>query len=82
MLSIRQRRQLGITFANVMSAVRELKESGEVDASTSHSEVAGLVMDRLSKKDPQAFGAPGLDLDAILKLIETLLPLILKLLGL
>lgn len=82
MLTIRQRRQLGITYASILFAARELKESGDIDSTTSESEIAALVLGKLSAKDPAAYRASGLDLDAIMQLIESMLPIILQLIDL
>lgn len=81
-LGLRERRQLGLTVANISVALKELKAEGEIDKTSSDSEIAAAVAAKLAEKNPQSFGAAGIDLDAIIAFIEKLLPLILKLIAL
>lgn len=80
-LTIRQRRELGLTIPNMLSAIRELRDAGEIDSTTNRAEMAALVAARLEQRNPEAFGAVGLNWEAILAFIEALLPILLKLLG-
>lgn len=82
-LSFRQRRELGLTIANLAEIAKELKAEGEIDKDTPRSEVAAAIAVRLEAKNPAAFkGAAAIDLDSIIAFIERLLPLILKLIDL
>jgi len=81
-LTAKQRNELGLTLAAVRDAVRELRKSGEIDDRTSTSEVAAAVLGKLEAKDPKAFAAPGLDLDAILEWLEKVIPIIMKIIAL
>lgn len=81
-LTAKQRRDLGLSLAAVRDAVRELKRSGAIDDRSSTSEIAAKVLESLEAKDPKAFAAPGLDLDAILEWLETIVPLIMKIIAL
>lgn len=80
-LTLRERREMGLTVLNIAQVARELKQSGDIDAQTSQAEIAAAIAIKLESKNPQAFGA-GVDWDAILAFIERLLPLILKLIAL
>lgn len=81
-LTAKQRNELGLTLAAVRDSVRELRRSGEIDERTSTSEIAAAVLGKLESKDPKAFAAPGLDLDAILEWLEKVIPIIMKIIAL
>ena len=78
----KERKEMGLTFANFLAKARELKEAGEIDSSTPHDEIAALITIKLEQDNPTAFAAPGVNWDRIWQLIQTFLPIILKLLGL
>lgn len=81
-LTAKKRMELGLSLASVRDAVKNLRQSGEIDDRSSTSEIAAAVLAQMEARDPKSFAAPGLDLDAILEWIERVVPLILKLLAL
>lgn len=87
-ITLKQRRDLGVTIPNVTRVVRDLRRDGEVDDETSHAEIAAAVVARLEKEQPKAFGELAKGdrdwasfLEALASFIEKILPLILKLIG-
>lgn len=81
-LSLKERRDLGITWANVHRTAKQLYQSGEISADMSRAEIAGLVFSSIAAENPTAFADPMVDWDAILAFIEAILPLILQIIGL
>ncbi len=81
-LSLRERRELGITWANVHAKAKELYQSGEIDADMSRAEIAAMVFSQIAADNPQAFADASVDWDAIIAFIEAILPLILQIIGL
>jgi hypothetical protein len=81
-LTIRQRREMGLTAANIFRVTRELCRDGTIDKSTPREDVAQAVIDRLVIENPKAFADPSVDWDAILAFIEKLLPFILQIIAL
>lgn len=81
-LSLKERRELGITWANVHRKAKDLYQAGEISADMSRAEIAGLVFSKIASENPTAFADPMVDWDAILAFIEAILPLILQIIGL
>ena len=81
-LSLRERRELGITWANVHAKAKELYKDGQISADMSRAEIAAMVFNEISADNPKAFADPTVDWDAIIAFIEQLLPLILTIIGL
>jgi hypothetical protein len=81
-LTLRERRDLGITWANVFSKTKELYKDGQISADMSRAEIAAMVFCDIAADNPKAFSDPTVDWDSIIAFIETLLPLILTLIGL
>ncbi len=80
-MKIKKRRELGLTIRNIAKEVAKLKDAGELE-DLSDAEISALVMNNLMEQNPKAYADPSLDFDSILKFIEFLLPIILKLLPL
>jgi hypothetical protein len=81
-LSRREMRRLGVTVLNVRRRARQMARDGEITEDMSGDQIRDIVIDDLMGDEPYAFqqlGAP--DWDAILKFIEKLLPLILKIIA-
>lgn len=81
-LTLRERRDLGITWANVFSKAKELYKDGQISADMSRAEIAAMVFCDIAADNPKAFADPTVDWDAIIAFIEQLLPLILTIIGL
>lgn len=80
-LTMRERRDLGITWANCFSKAKELYQAGEITADMSRAEIAATVFSSIAADNPTAFADPQIDWDSILAFIEKILPLILQLIG-
>lgn len=81
-LTLRQRRDMGLTIVNITQETRKMMAEGVISKSTPKDEVAELVLERLVFQNPRAFGEASIDWDAVLAFIEKLLPLILTIIGL
>jgi hypothetical protein len=82
-LTLRQRREMGLTLSNLAEIAKELKAEGEIDKDTPHAEGAALIASRLESKSPKSFaGSSAFDWQAILDLIERLMPFIMRLIDL
>lgn len=79
-LTIRQRRELGLTIPAIAKTLRQLQAEGSLEPGMSRSEMAALVLDRMSAENP-AYAAEGIDLDGILAFLEAILPLILQIIA-
>ena len=80
-LTIRQRREMGLTLRNVTRIVKELDEAGEITEDTTVEEAAVMVLSVLVEDTPAAFQDPAIDWEAILAFLERLLPLILQIIA-
>ncbi len=80
-LTIRQRRELGLTIPNIAKTLRTLHAEGAIEQGMSRSEIAALVLDRMSAENP-AFAGEGVDLDGILAFLEAIIPLLMTILAL
>lgn len=80
-MTIRERRDAGVTIHNLRVKAKELYEDGQIDKDMSRAEISALIFSELQQDNPKAFADPTLDLDAILAFIEALLPIILALIG-
>lgn len=79
---MRQAYKLGLTVRNVAPIVRELRAQPGFEDKT-NAELGVEVLKRVVAQNPKPFEAPGIDWDAILEFIVTvLIPLILMLLDL
>lgn len=82
-LTLRQRRQLGLTFRNCLQAARKLKAEGTLDADP---DIAAAQIAAVISGDPEyakAYAEVGaVNWDAILAFIERLIPLIMQLIQL
>ncbi len=74
-LTLRERRQLGLTFKNVREARQELIDAGEINEDTSPSEQSVLILRVIKDKNAEGFGATDWTalIEAILAFIEQLL---------
>lgn len=81
-MTMRERRQRGLTLRNLVKVSRQLKESGELTSDMPRDEMAELILEAVVAEDPKAFAEVGLDWDAIIAFIEKLLPLILTIISL
>jgi len=73
-LSIKDRRELGLTVMNLSLIIKELRASGEIDSETSNAEMAAAVAVNLAGKHPELAGR--VDWDVIISFIERLMPLV------
>lgn len=80
-LTIRQRRAMGITVANVRQILAAKQKAGELEGKSTET-LAVEVLDELVAANPKAFDDPGIDWDKLIEFIEKLIPLILKILAL
>lgn len=83
-LTIRQRRQMGLTVLGVLRAAKELQRRGEIARDTDPKEIARAVAEEIALANSKAWSdnVGAIDWDAILAFIEKLIPLILKLIEL
>lgn len=82
-LSLRDARRMGLTVRNITEAVRQLQADGRITSDTTDAEVAALVADKLYGENAAAWGNPAaVNWEAILAFIESLLPIILKIISL
>jgi hypothetical protein len=77
-LTLRQRREIGLTLRNCIRVARGLNRDDEL--SDDPDIAAGQIAVALAGENPQAF--VGVDWDAILEFIEKLIPLIMKIIAL
>lgn len=76
-LTIRERREMGLTIPNILRATREMVREGLLTRQTSQEDVRDLILERMVFENPKAYANPEVDWDAILAFIEKLLPIIL-----
>lgn len=82
-LSLRDARKMGLTVVNITKTVKKLKSEGQINSDSTDSEVAALVAQEIFNENKAAWGDPkAVNWDSILALIESLLPIIMLLLGL
>ena len=83
-LTLRQRRQMGLTFRGSLQAARELNRRGEISKDMDSKEIAARIAEELMMTNAKAWAgaAPSIDWDAIIAFIEKLIPLILMLIEL
>ena len=83
-LTIRQRRQMGLTVLGTMRAARELARRGEISRDMDSKAMASAIAEEIMFSNARAWSdnAVAIDWDAILAFIEKLLPLILMLIEL
>lgn len=81
-MTMRERRQRGLTLRNMLRVSRQLKESGELTKGMSDDEMAEAILEAIVTEDPKAFGEPGIDFDAILEFIKKWLPIIMSIIAL
>lgn len=76
-LTLRQRRELGLTFENVKASYNSLKQAGEIDDETSSASVSVAVLSDIRSKNAERFAsARDLNWETILEWIERILDLI------
>lgn len=76
------RKESGVELHRLMETVRELESEGLVDRNDPYEEILAEVAIRTQDKNPEAYsGLSGIDLQALIDLIDRWLPTILKLLG-
>jgi len=80
-LTIRQRREMGLTVANVRKVLVAKQKAGELDGKSTE-ELAVEVLNELVAANPKAFSDPAIDWDKLIAFIEKLIPLILKIIAL
>jgi len=82
-ISIRERRQLGLTFRNVRRVVKEMDAAGELDRDNPDG-IAVQVLERLIQEKPAEFQKVTADrdwasfFDAFLAFLEKILPIIMQ----
>lgn len=81
-LTLRQRREMGLTIGNLTRATRQCIESGSVDKTDAPEVIAAAVAAQLVVENPKAFADPSVDWDSILAFIEKLIPIIMTLIAL
>ena len=83
-LTVRQRRQMGLTFLGTLGAARELARRGEIHKDMDRKEISALIAEEIMATNAKAWAdnAAAIDWDAIIAFIEKLIPLILKLIEL
>lgn len=81
-LTLRQRREMGLTVRNVRATLAKMQADGEITEDMDSNSVAVMVADKLLSDNPSAFQDPSLDWDAILEWLERLIPFILKIIAL
>ena len=83
-LTIRQRRQMGLTIRGSLQAARELARRGEITRDMDKSYVAELIAQEIMLSNAKAWAdnEASIDWDAIIAFIEKLIPLIMKLIAL
>lgn len=81
-LTIRQRREMGLTAANIFRTTRELVRDGTITKDMDKDDITQVVVDRLVVDNPKAFADPGVDWDAVLAFIEKLIPFIMQIIAL
>jgi len=77
-LSRRQRREMGLTFLNIRRIAKAGIDSGELTKDTDLAVASAFVIDKLVGENPQAFGDPSVDWDAILAFVEAILEIVMK----
>ena len=83
-LSVRERRKLGITFYGVLTTLRAMKRDGVDVRGTERRERAEMVFSRLLDDRPDAVAEidwDNIDWDAILAFIEKVIELVMKLIA-
>jgi hypothetical protein len=75
-LSMRERRDMGLTIPAMVKAAKKLKKAGAL--SSDPDIAASQILNELIAANPKAFAKPGIDWEGILAFIEKLLPIILK----
>ena len=80
-LTIKQRRGMGLTVANVRKILVEKQAAGELDGKTVE-ELSVEVLGQLVAENPKAFADPKIDWDALIAFLEKLIPLIMKIIAL
>ena len=80
-LTIRERREMGLTVRNVSRVLQELDKAGEINEETTTEEAAVMVLSVLLADNPAAFQDPAIDWEAILAFLERLIPLILQIIA-
>lgn len=80
-LTIRQRRQMGLTFVGVLRAGRELARRGEITKDTDRETVRVLIAEELALTNAKAWSTNvgEIDWDAVFAFIEKLIELIMRL---
>lgn len=77
LLTWRKRREMGITFRNVLAKARQLKREDRFDKNDIPSMALGI-QGMIVADNPKVFEDPAVDWDAILEFIERLLELLVK----
>ena len=80
-LSRKQRKEMGVTFRNIRRVMADMQQAGELEGLSS-AEISAEVLNRLIGDNPQAFGDPSVDWDALLEFIEKLIEIIMRLISL
>ena len=81
-MSMRERRQRGLTLRNMIRVSRQLKDNGSLSKDLTDDEMAEVILEAIVSEDPKAFAEVGIDFDAILELIKKWLPIILAIVSL
>ena len=80
-LTIKQRRELGLTLNNLIRVTKQLKRDKKLEGLT-HDQIAVVVAEQLVVENPKAAADATIDWDAIIAFIERLIPLIMKIIAL
>jgi hypothetical protein len=81
-MSMRERRQRGLTLRNMIRVSRQLRDSGALTKDMSDDDMAETILEAIVTEDPKAFSEVGIDFDAILEFIKKWLPVIMAIIAL
>jgi len=83
-MSLRERRELGLTVGNVRRIVRDLHKAGEIDSQTDPATVSLMVTDRLMTENATTYSqlSPQFDWDSFLAFVEKIVELVMRIISL
>lgn len=80
-LSRRERKDLGLTFRDLLSEIRDMKKAGTLEGKTSEEVTAEILTARMEIPAFKAILGGQIDWDAVFAFIERLVDLIMKLIA-
>jgi len=83
-MTLRQRRELGLTVANVRRVVKDLEQSGQIEAGTDPATVSLMVAGVLMEENQAVYSGlpPAFDWDKFMEFVERIVELVMKIIGL